>query len=506
MAFAFHALTSYTRAVGVPHGEHIRIGVPPQLESAFWRQDPSIEPRPYKVYDGLPSLPLPRDFTPIGPASLDVEALARLALYTNGLLNRTGQQGAGRVVEYRTAGATGARYHLELYFVCGDLPDLEAGVYHYAADQHSLRPLRRGDFRAAIVTASGDEPFLAQAPVIAAFTSTFWRNAYTYKARAYRHAFWDCGTSLANFTGVATALEQPTRIVLGFVDRDVNHLLGVDGQSEATLALCGLGRARAPMVTLPVAPIQHPVQPISAREVVFPAIVDMHAASSLDTPDQVRAWRSTPLRRAPSTPQNGPRFDLQPVQLPDTSIEDVILARRSTRRYDTTRPLDFGRLSTLLELSAKAVPFDCLDPTAAPLHDEYLIVNAVDGLVPGVYFHDVTTRQLELLYAGDFREAATRLAVNQTYAGDAHVNLYYLADLHQVVERYGDRGYRLAQLESALFAGRLNLAAHALGLGGVGSTSYDAEVEQFFSPHAAGKSYLFVSVTGVRKPRPRLAT
>ena len=31
--------------------------------------------------------------------------------------------------------------------MCGDLPDLEAGVYHYAAQDHALRQLRRGDLR-----------------------------------------------------------------------------------------------------------------------------------------------------------------------------------------------------------------------------------------------------------------------------------------------------------------------------------------------------------------------
>src|SRR5947208_118981 len=86
--------------------------------------------------------------------------------------------------EPAAAGATGARYHLELYFACADLPGLAAGVYHYAADEHTLRPLRLGDFRSALVAASGDEPGLAQAPLILAITSTFWRNAYTYKARA----------------------------------------------------------------------------------------------------------------------------------------------------------------------------------------------------------------------------------------------------------------------------------------------------------------------------------
>ena len=56
------------------------------------------------------------------------------------------------------------------------------------------------------------------------------------------------------------------------------------------------------------------------------------------------------------------------------------------------------------------------------------------------------------------------------------MNLYYLAHLPSILERYGDRGYRLAQLEGALHAGKLHLGTHALGLGAVGSTAFDDEV------------------------------
>ncbi len=79
------------------------------------------------------------------------------------------------------------------------------------------------------------------------------------------------------------------------------------------------------------------------------------------------------------------------------------------------------------------------------------------------------------------QQAAARLACGQGYAADAHVNLYYLADLAPIIERYGNRGYRLAQLEAALFAGKLHLAAHALGFGAVGSTAVDDEVIRSFS-------------------------
>ena len=51
---------------------------------------------------------------------------------------------------------------------------------------------------------------------------------------------------------------------------------------------------------------------------------------------------------------------------------------------------------------------------------------------------------------------------------------------------YGNRGYRLANLEAGLIGGRAYLAAYASRFGASGLTFYDREVVRFFSPHAEG--------------------
>jgi nitroreductase len=76
------------------------------------------------------------------------------------------------------------------------------------------------------------------------------------------------------------------------------------------------------------------------------------------------------------------------------------------------------------------------------------------------------------------------------------VNVYVLADLDRVGRRYGNRGYRVAQLEAAIMGGRLYLAAYALGLAASGLTFFDDEVTAFFAPHARGKSVMFLVAIG----------
>lgn len=426
--------------------------------------------------------------------------LGRIGLLTNGRLDRTMTTPDGQVHHYRTAGGTGALYHLELYFVCAELADLPAGVYHYSALDHALRRVRAGDYRAALAAATGQEPSVAAAPVVLAMTSTFWRNSWRYRERAYRHTFWDAGTSLSHVLAVAASVQVAASVVFGFADAEVNALLDVEGARESTVALVALGRGAAAPPAPPVARLDLPTRPLSPAEVTWHAITDMHNASCLPTGAAAADWRSRRWSRPPSEP-TGPLTELRPLpadRLDGRPPEQIIFRRRSTRNYDTDVAIPFEAFSTLLDRSTRGIASDVLAP-GAPLTELYLIVNGVEGLVPGVYLHHPQRGAVELLREGRFRAEAARIAADQRYAGDAHVNLYYLAHLPSILERYGDRGYRLAQLEGALHAGKLHLGTHALGLGAVGSTAYDDEVIAFFSPHAAGKDYGFVTVFGKRR-------
>jgi nitroreductase len=71
-----------------------------------------------------------------------------------------------------------------------------------------------------------------------------------------------------------------------------------------------------------------------------------------------------------------------------------------------------------------------------------------------------------------------------------------------VVERFGNRGYRAAQLEAGILGGRMYLAAYAQGFGATGLTFFDDDVTDFFSPHAADKSVMFLIALGYAARRP----
>ena len=98
---------------------------------------------------------------------------------------------------------------------------------------------------------------------------------------------------------------------------------------------------------------------------------------------------------------------------------------------------------------------------------------------------------------GNFREESGHLCYEQALSADASAVAFVMADLGRALARFGDRGYRAAQLEAGILGGRLYLASYSLGLGASGITFFDDEVVEFFAPHSDGNDVMFVITLGL---------
>jgi SagB-type dehydrogenase family enzyme len=477
------------------------------------------QPIPFKIYSALEPIPLPQRLSSTGMTALEAIAMAEAAktdssvpslqtlaeiLYLSAGITRRRRYPGGEIL-FRAAACTGALYHIDLYLVCGDLPDLPAGVYHFGPHDFALRRLRAGDYRNVLAQASGREPTIVHAPVSIVCASTYWRNAWKYQSRAYRHCYWDAGTILANLLAAAAPRHMPARIVIGFVDDAVSRLLSLDTNREGALSLVALGHA--PSQTNEFSPVVEPLlfetEALSKREVDYPAIPAMHDASSLENEAEVVSWRGD-VAAVPSKPQSPspisksgwiPLAPLGDEEIPRDTLEDVIQRRGSTRQF-ARESITFTQLSTLLDRCTREIATDFVQPGTPPLNDLYLIVHAVEDLSPGAYVFHRESRALEMLKEGDFRREAGYLGLGQEIPADCSVDVFFLADLNKVLQRFGNRGYRAAQLEASISAGKLYLAAYAQRLGASGLTFFDDDVTEFFSPHAAGKSVMFLLALG----------
>jgi SagB-type dehydrogenase family enzyme len=496
---------------------------------SYWsiREHPHLldwanRPQPFKIYPKVEPLPLPRDVPQTGVTALSAISepapsswadsvpglpdLARLLYFSAGITKQRAYPGGE--IYFRAAACTGALYEIELYVVTGDLAGLDACVYHFNPADISLRLLRKGDFRGNLAQATAMEPAVAHAPATIICTGTYWRNAWKYQARTYRHFGWDNGTLLANMMAVSTASGLPAEIVLGFVDGEVNRLLDLDTRREVSLCLVPIGRkSESSLPTLREAPaLGLETIPLSEREVEYHAMIEMHDASSLESEEEVAQWRGK-QQVFPSSAPAGEAVRLARLpeeEQPKDPIEQVILRRGSTRTFDQAASITLAQLATIFDYATRGLPADFLKPPGAQLNDLYLIVHSVQGLKPGAYFFRREQNTLELLKAGEFRAEAHHLGLEQELPADACVDIFFLADLKRILEQYGNRGYRAVQLEAGAIGGRIYLAAYAQHLGATGLTFFDDDVINFFSPHARDKSAIFLLAIGKplkRKPQ-----
>ncbi len=104
--------------------------------------DFSNRPVPFKTYPGLKPIPLPNPWEDIEITALSAVSavtsptkeeripslsdLARLLYYSAGIIRQ--KHYPGGTLMFRAASCTGALYAVELYVVCGNLPELPAGI------------------------------------------------------------------------------------------------------------------------------------------------------------------------------------------------------------------------------------------------------------------------------------------------------------------------------------------------------------------------------------------
>ena len=468
------------------------------------------KPSPFKVYKNLPSISLPHDFPHPRQPSLkaikdqgrqetdplvNIEKLAEILFFSAGLTRRMKVGGESHFM--RAASATGALYPIELYVITAGIPGLDSGVYHFNPLDFALVQIREGDYSSELAKATDEAA--ASSPLTIAFTSLARRNAWKYEARSYRHWFWDSGVIAANLLATCFSEGLATKLVMGFVDQEVDRLLALQQEKEATVALAAIGvdvNKHANPKRDRISRLEVEAQLPSEEETDYPIIWETNRASELHNHAEVKVWRGS---FKPVLNKAGPSesvFRLRPLKEEDSpSLKEVILRRGSTRRF-AQLSISFEVLSTIIEVSTAHIPLDFLHDRET-LTEFYLIANDVQGLPSGSYYFDQQTKSLQQLKTGKFRYISGYLSLEQLLFSDASVVFFLMTDLTHVVGQLGNRGYRAAQFEAGVRAGKIYLSSYSLGIGASGSTFYDDAVTEFFSPHAKDRSTMIVVGVGV---------
>jgi SagB-type dehydrogenase family enzyme len=468
--------------------------------------DWGAQPLSVKVYPDLEPLRLPLDLVTSDWPALDalagvwppnrspwsLQRVASLLFHTAGVTRRWERDGVPRA--FRAAPSAGALYPVETYVVCGDLPGLEAGVHHFEPLSWTLRRLRDGDLRGTLAEAVVDEA-TAAAPLSVVLTGVPGRSTWKYRARGYRHVWWDAGAMVAHLLALADGLGEPARVLTGFLDRAVGALLGCDDELEHPLVVVPVGEPIGPPArpTATPRPLTHRHLPLLRRGGSDPELLAVHRTGDLPSRRAVFDWRES-MRSLRLT--TGTHEVEAPLLGAYDTIEDVVLRRGATRRFDRT-PVPGDALRWPVSVADRPVPMDVLEPGDGFV-TQHVVVSAVDDVEAGA--HRLHRGDLELLRPGSFRGEATAMCLEQPLGGDAAYTVFHMAHLDRMLAGGGERAYRVAQLAGGIALGRVQLAAHALGLGATGLTFYDEDVRRFFGGEAEA---LCVSAVGVPAYDPR---
>ena len=163
---------------------------------------------------------------------VDLSQLSQILWSAQGI---TGSRG------FRAAPSAGATYPLEIFVVVGKQgviaseakqapEELQAGIYHYEADSHSLSLHKPADLRPDLARATLDQEFIIDAPVAIVICALYHRTSYRYGRRGERYVHIEVGHAGENIHLQAVALGLATVEVGAFRDEEVREVLGLEEQ------------------------------------------------------------------------------------------------------------------------------------------------------------------------------------------------------------------------------------------------------------------------------------
>ena len=194
---------------------------PPQLKGKVSLEETILRRRSVRKYRREP---------------LDLPQLSQILWSAQGI---TGTRG------FRTAPSAGATYPLEIFVVIGKdsviasevptasgrtLEELQAGIYHYEVDSHSLTLHKAADLGPELASATLDQGFIMDAPVDIVICALYHRTSYRYGRRGERYVHMEVGHAGQNIHLQAVALGLATVEVGAFRDEEVREVLGLEEQ------------------------------------------------------------------------------------------------------------------------------------------------------------------------------------------------------------------------------------------------------------------------------------
>ena len=219
----------------------------------------------FKSYSNSPSISLPaalckmstlletvllnrRSIRAYSGAAISIEQLAKILSLGCGI---SGKQNINESKDLylRAYPSGGALYPLEIYLTIFNVPGINKGLYHYNVKNNSLENLISSDLKKELMKSIMYPEIVSESSVILLISAMFPRTMTKYGERGYRFVLLEAGHLAQNVYLIATALGLGCVSIGGFIDDELNSLIGLDGVNEAVIYTIILGDPRfEPMV------------------------------------------------------------------------------------------------------------------------------------------------------------------------------------------------------------------------------------------------------------------
>jgi len=176
------------------------------------------------------------------PSPIELKHLAALLYYGYGPSRRKAQIDMPRSL--RIVPSAGALYPLEIFVQIRDVSQVPAGLYHYNPLKHHLRLLRNGSNTEPLERCFFPGTVPAHASLIVFVTALFGRSTFKYGPRGYRFVLLEAGHVAQNINLTASALKLGSLNLGGFIDRETDAFLHLDGVSHSTVYSIAVGKAK----------------------------------------------------------------------------------------------------------------------------------------------------------------------------------------------------------------------------------------------------------------------
>jgi SagB-type dehydrogenase family enzyme len=141
----------------------------------------------------------------------------------------------------RPVPSAGALFPLEIYLYAARVEGLSPGLYHYSPTRHCVHVLPGAPRPDAIAAATIYPEYVGGASIVLFVTALFERTTWKYGDRGYRYALIEAGHFAQNVALVAGALGLGAFSLGGYIDREVDDLLGIDGVTHSTVCMVCAG-------------------------------------------------------------------------------------------------------------------------------------------------------------------------------------------------------------------------------------------------------------------------